>query len=241
VNEFLSAPDGSWAGKMLEELIFPAQAENLKHRFFAELNAGSLPISKVARWAKDMLWITVRFPEIIAAMAARCPAYDHLTKSVLLENAYSERLHPPMMAKLIAACGDDPDLLLNGPMHLYRASRHSEAIVDFLTAYAFHHSFSEAICAIGSMEAMTPKQCKIVHDALLTKYGIAEADLEWLSTHLGEVEQQHAAAALSIADSYIGRDDNLRGRCEYAVQRGVYLAGAFPEMMYFEDSEIALV
>jgi len=240
MDEFLSAPGGSWAGEMLGRHITPGQAENAEHPFFSELAAGTLPIEKVGRWAKDMLWVTVRFPEIIAAMAARCPAYDHFTKAVLLENAYGERMHPPMMARLITACGDDADLLLNGPMYGYRASRHSEAIVDFLTAYAFHHTFPEAICAVGSMEAMTPNQCQLVHDALLDRYGFAEEDLSWLATHLGETEQGHAAAALAIADQYIGPDDDLRGRCEYAVQRGVYLAGAFPEAMYVDEPERVL-
>lgn len=243
VTDFLVAGTtrSAWAQRMVDDVIRPAQAANAAHPFFTALRQGALPREKVVRWAADMLWITVRFPEIIAGLASRCPAYDHGAKAVLVANAYEELGHPAMLARFLQASGADAGVLLDGPMEAYRPTRHSEAILDFLTAYAYHHPFVEGICAVGAMEAMTPRQVEIIHGALIERYGYSAGDLEWAGVHLGEVEQDHALAALVIADQYIGEDATLRGRCQHAVQRGVFLAGCFPEAMLRQGNGDVLV
>lgn len=232
---------GAWKSQIVESVLQPAIDRSTNHPFFKEAAAGTLPLPKLAKWCADMLWITVRFPNIIAALAARCPEYEHVSKSLLLENAYGERTHPPMLARALKELKIDPSPILNGPISAYRPTRHAEAILDFLTVYAFHYPFIEGICGIGvGMEALTPHQCQTLYQAVKTGYGYPDEALEWLLVHGGEVEKSHAATALMVADARIGDNPTVRGRCEFAIRRGAWLVENLPTVMYEYDGPMPL-
>jgi pyrroloquinoline quinone (PQQ) biosynthesis protein C len=227
---------GQWKSKVFETVLQPAIERSTNHAFFKEAAAGTLPVAKVAKWCADMLWITVRFPNIIAALASRVPEYEHGPKALMLANAYEERNHPPMLARSLQHLGIDAARILNGPTGAYTPSRHAEAILDFLTAHAYHHPFIEGICGIGvGMEALTPHQCEVMYKSLKQGYGFPDEALEWLLVHCGEVEKAHAATALMVADMRIGNNEAVRARCAFAIQRGAWLVEAFPDAMYAYD------
>lgn len=224
-DDFLNPPEGSWAKKMVDEVIEPAQEASLRQEFLREIQDGTAPRERLAQMGAEMLWVTNHFGNWVAALGARCPATDHFTKILLLKNAVEESEHPPMLVKFLRALGYDAEGLLTDPLHPHNPTQHGQALVDFLTATCYHRPFEEGVAAVGSMEAVNPGQSRVVHEALVQQYGLNEDDVEWAAVHESEIEQAHAKGALMIVERYIGDNELLRSRCEYAIRRGVYLAG----------------
>jgi pyrroloquinoline quinone (PQQ) biosynthesis protein C len=241
MTDFLTPTEGSWAKLMVDEVIRPAQEASEHQPFLQEMQAGSASRKKLAQMGAEMIWITNSFGNWMAAIAARCPERDHFTKVLILKNALEESEHPPMLVKYLRALGYDGERLLTDPRHSHKPTPHSQALVDFLTATAFHRSFPEAVAAVGSMEAVNPGQSAIVYRSMIDNYGLTHDDVEWAAIHLGEIEQKHAQAALVIVERYIGEDASLRAQCEYAIRRGVYLAGTLMSAIYDAPLDLSSV
>lgn len=238
-DDFLTPPEGSWAKRMVDEVIAPAQDMSMEQTFLRDIQTGEVPREKLAQMGAEMLWITNSFGNWMAAMAARCPETDHFTKIVILKNAVEESEHPPMLVKFLKALGYDGEALCYEAGHPHNPTTHGQAIVDFLTATCYHRPFPEAVAAVGSMEAVNPGQSRVVHGALVEQYGLSDDDVEWAAIHESEIEQQHAQGALMIVERYIGDDEVLRARCEHAVRRGTWLAATLMDAIYGAPLDIS--
>ena len=161
------------AGPTREGALFERLKEQtLDHPYCRELKRGALPLSKIVKYQSDTLWLITSFPEYVAALASRCPRYEHDFKSKLLKNAWEEHDHPQMMARFVGAAGGNPDPIVNGPEEAYEASWQMRAYRNWLENNAFHRPWLEAVSVFSiGVEYVVMPQILMTRRALEEQYG----------------------------------------------------------------------
>jgi pyrroloquinoline quinone (PQQ) biosynthesis protein C len=224
-GDYLLQVKQPWLRDMKQDLIIPLQKKALLHPFIKEARAGTLPRYKLRRLLSDVLWIVVGFPEYIAALAARCPRYNHRVKAGLLENAFNERTHPHLLGKTIEAFGGNPEVLLQGPEYAYKPTTVMWNMRNWIELCVYQKPWIEGVaaCAVG-IEAIVPTIFGEILKASKEKYGLQGEGLTWLEIHGGEVEQSHGNEGLMLLDNLVNPDDeDTKKRCWIAIERSASL------------------
>ena len=197
-----------WLKEIEEEIINPLRERALNHPFIREVSEGRLPVYKVRRLLGDVLWSITGFPELIAALASRCPKYDHEVKTKLLANAYEERTHPQLLARVVRALGGDPEPMLNGPAYKYRPLKPLWHRRNWEELCVYHKPWVVAIAALGvGVESMVPYIFGTIGKGLKRHYGLKGEDMAWFRIHGGEVEMEHGEDGFRILERYVRPDD----------------------------------
>lgn len=220
-TEYLYQPKVPWCQALIAEVLNPWRQRALAHPLLAAISAGQVSRQTLAAMHADILWVVTAFPEYIAALASRCPKYDHGMKAKLLENAFEERTHPRYLADVVNALGGDGDAILNDPEWTYEPGDWAWHTHNWLETCAYHLPWIEGLAgtAVG-IEAIVPTIFWPITQALRTRYGLTEKELTWHEIHSGEVEQRHGNEGLRLLEKYVDPADTATvNRCRRAVDR----------------------
>src|SRR5579875_43494 len=237
MDEYLVEPRTEWVRRIRDEIILPRRERAANLPITRAIREGrATPAEIVERALLPTLWRICRFPELIAALAARCPTYDWERKASLLHNAYEEAEHPFLLARCIRALGGDPYPVLRGDPAAYRPSTEQLARRDWITYIVYHRPWIEGVAAVQvAVEAIVPYAHKPQWDGLREHYGLSDDDLAWFAIHAGEVEMRHGNEGILILEQYVADDDTaLQERLRYIIdyatspwQTGAVLGGGY--------------
>jgi pyrroloquinoline quinone (PQQ) biosynthesis protein C len=219
--DYLYQPSEPWVRDLVADVIQPWRERALQHPFIQATSAGEVSREALARTHGEVLWVVTSFPEVIAALASRCPKYDHEMKNKLLLNAYEEHSHPGLLANAINALGGDGDRILNDAEWTYEPSDWAWHTKAWLDTCVYHLPWNEALAgtAVG-IEAIVPTIFYPILQALRTRYGLTDEELTWHEIHAGEIEQEHGNEGLRLLEKYVdSKDTALVNRCRRAVDR----------------------
>lgn len=220
-DDYLYQPSVPWVRDLVDDVINPWREKALNHPFIQAVSAGQVSREALARVHSEVLWVVTAFPEIIAALASRCPKYDHEMKTKLLLNAYEEHSHPRLLANFINAMGGDGDRILYDNEWTYEPSDWAWHTKAWMDTCAYHLPWNEALAgtAVG-IEAIVPTIFYPIKQALRMHYGLTDEQLTWHEIHAGEVEQEHGNEGLRLLEKYVDpKDTALVNRCRRAVDR----------------------
>jgi pyrroloquinoline quinone (PQQ) biosynthesis protein C len=219
--DYLREPSAEWVRRLRDELILPRRAERLRNPLLVRAQQGAATREELAGFLLVLLSIVVRFPEYIAALGARCPAFDWEIKTRLLSNAYEECRHPFLLARTIRALGGDPEPVLRGESPLFDADPVRRARRAFVEQVLFERPWIEGVALLEvGIETIAPYWVAAMGDALRARYGLSDDDLEWFAIHGGAVEQEHGNDGLLILERYVAADDlETQARCRAVVER----------------------
>ena len=219
--EYLREPQAEWVRRLLDEVILPRRAERLRSPLLVRAQRGEATRDELAQLLLVLLSIVVRFPEYIAALGARCPAFDWEIKTRLLANAYEECRHPFLLGRAIRALGGDPDPVLRGDSPLFDADPVRTARRQFVEQVLFERPWIEGVALLEvGIETIAPVWVAAMEAALRERYGLGDDDLEWFGIHGGAVEQEHGNDGLLILERYVAPDDlETQARCRAVVER----------------------
>ena len=220
-NDYIKETGAAWLEAIKREIIYPQRAKALAHPFVTELQAGTLPKSKIRKFLSDQLWNIMDAPRLVAALASRCRKFDHETRSALLINAHGEISHPEMLARAVNGLGGDAEVILNGPAEAYDPEIAMFARNQYQNLMVFTRPWIEGIAAFGvGVEAPTPAVFSVIGRALKEHFGLSENEIEWFRVHGGEVEQDHGNEGISILErSILPNDLETQSRCRYAIEK----------------------
>lgn len=219
--DYLYQPSVPWVRDLVDDVINPWRAKAAQHPFVQGVSAGTVSREALARTHAEVLWVVTSFPEVIAALASRCPKYDHAMKEKLLLNAYEEHSHPRLLANVVNALGGDGDRVLNDNDWTFEPTDWGWHTKAWLDTCVYHLPFNEALAgtAVG-IEAIVPQIFYPIMQALRTHYGLSEEELTWHEIHAGEIEQEHGNEGLRLLEKYVDPTDTaLVNRCRRAVDR----------------------
>ncbi|HLH21599.1 MAG TPA: iron-containing redox enzyme family protein [Chloroflexota bacterium] len=220
MDEYLVEPRTEWVRRIRDEIILPRRAQAAQRPLTQAIRHGTANRQQIlAGLLIPTLWRITRFPELIAALASRCPTFDWERKTSLLQNAYEETEHPFLLARAVRALGGDPDPVLRGDPEAYRPSTEMQARRDWITYHAYHRPWIEGIAAVQvAIEAIVPYALKPVWHGLREHYGLSDHDLAWFQVHAGEIEMRHGNEGILILEQYVADDDvALQQRLRYIV------------------------
>lgn len=220
MNEYLVEPRTEWVRRIRDEIILPRRELAAQMPLTQAIRHGTATPQQIVDGVLiPTLWRITRFPELIAALASRCPQYDWERKESLLHNAFEEIEHPRLLARAIRALGGDPEPVLRGDKDAYRPSIETLARRDWVNYHVFYRPWIEAVAAVQvAVEAIVPYAHKPMWDGLKEHYGLSDDDLAWFAIHAGEVEMRHGNEGILILEQYVADDDvELQERIRYII------------------------
>lgn len=238
-REYLRVPPVPWLQAVKAEIIDPLRTQTMTHPFGRGAREGTTPKFKVVRMLSDLLWMITTTAECVAAMAARCPRYDHGLKAKLLENAYIERDHPHALARAVTALGGEGDRILAGPDSSWEGLPIAGYLRELQLGMAFERPWIVGMAGFGvGIECVAPALVRPIWEGLELHYGLKRADADWFVWHAGEVEQEHGNAGLMILGKYVGPEDRTtQAECRYTIEKVMRLVGIGVQDAYLAYEE----
>ena len=220
-QDYLYQPSVPWVRDLVDDVINPWRERAVNHPFVQGVAAGAVSREALAKTHTEVLWVVTSFPEVIAALASRCPKYDHDMKNKLLLNAYEEHSHPQLLSNVIQALGGDGERVRNDFDWTYEPADWSWHTKAWMDTCVYHLPWNEALAgtAVG-VEAIVPTIFYPIMQGLRQHYGLTDDELTWHEIHAGEVEQEHGNEGLRLLEKYVDANDTaLVNRCRRAVDR----------------------
>ena len=226
-REYLRVPPVPWLQSIKAEILDPLRIQTQNHPFAEGVRNGKVPKFKIVRMLADLLWTITTTAECVAAMASRCPRYDHDLKAKLLENAYIERDHPHALARAVTALGGEGDRILAGPDSSWEALPIAGYLRELQLGMAFERPWIIGMAGFGvGIECVAPALVHPIWEGLEAHYGLKREDADWFVWHAGEVEQQHGNAGLMILGKYVRLDDGAtQTECRHTIEKIMRLVG----------------
>src|SRR5262245_18364361 len=133
MDEYLVEPRTAWVRRIRDEIIVPRRVVAAGWPPTPAIRAGTASRQQILdQVLLPTLARITRFPELVAALASRCPEYDWDRKTALLQNAYEETEHPFLLARAVRALGGDPDPILRGDPAVVAESTEIRARRDWI-------------------------------------------------------------------------------------------------------------
>jgi pyrroloquinoline quinone (PQQ) biosynthesis protein C len=238
-HEYLRVPPLLWLQRIKSEVIDPLRIQTESHPFVRGVQNGTIPKFKIVRMLSDLLWIITTTAECVAAMASRCPRYDHELKAKLLENAYVERDHPHALARAVTALGGEGDRILSGSDHSWEGLPIAGYLRELQLCLAFERPWIIGIAGFGvGIECVAPALVRPIWKGLDAHYGLKEEHAQWFVWHAGVVEQEHGNAGLMILDRYVRHDDEAtQAECRHTIEKVMRLVGITNQDAYLAYEE----
>ena len=220
-QDYLREPRVEWVRRLRDEVILPRREERLRSPLLQRAQRGEASREELAQFFTGVLAFIIKFPEYIAALAARCPTFDWEIKTKLLANAYEEHNHPFLLARAIRALGGDPAPMLRGADPAYSANPERNARRAFIEHVLFERPWIEGVALLEvGIETIMPYWVRAMWIALRDQYGLSEHELAWFAIHGGEIEQEHGNDGLLMLERYVAPDDReTQARCRAIVER----------------------
>jgi len=191
------------------------------HALMKQWIAGSLPLSVVKAWCKEMYSWSADVLRGFAAVYLTAPKFQVRHKMILNlaeEHGITELVVRARHADLIKTCG----MALGTPESEYDSHvpiPEQIALTDRYIASALTEGYLEGLATIGIEEFQFAPISATLYDSMIRHYKVAPADAIWFKVH-GAADIEHGERALEDFAAY-GPTPELRDRIVSAASRSL--------------------
>jgi pyrroloquinoline-quinone synthase len=195
-------------GEIVKELdLLIAEMSLLKHPFYQQWTAGTLPLTRLRHYAVQYYQHVAAFPRYLSGIHARCD--DLPTRQALLENLIEEERgpdnHPDLWLRFAEALGVSRETLISE-----EAMPATRSLVDTFIHLTHDQPLSVGLAALYAYESQIPAVAEAKIDGLRRFYGITDAEgLRFFSVHR-EADPHHAHAVAEMVESHSPRPEDQR-------------------------------
>ncbi len=198
----------------------------LKHPFYVEWGAGTLPIEKLRAFVRQFYPFEVAFPRYLSAIHSRTesPFIRQLLLDNLWDEEHGERNHPALWLEFGAALG-----LRRDDIRMAELRPQTKALVEHFQTVAREAPLAEALGTLFAFEGQVPQMSWLVIKGLTEHYGFEPRQFEFFSVHL-VADIAHAGAEMQAITESCTDEDALAAAVETACDRLLaFLDGCYGE------------
>ena len=190
-----------------------AEMSLLKHPFYQQWTAGTLPLSRLHNYAVQYYQHVAAFPRYLSGIHAHCE--DLSTRQALLENLIDEERgpenHPELWLRFAEALGVARETVINAePLPATRS------LVDMFIHLTHDQPLSAGLASLYAYESQIPAVAEAKIDGLRRFYGITDTDgLRFFSVHR-DADPHHAAAVAHMVERHSPSQEDRRLALEAA-------------------------
>jgi pyrroloquinoline-quinone synthase len=184
-----------------------AEMSLLKHPFYQQWTAGTLPLSRLRHYAVQYYQHVAAFPRYLSGIHAHCE--DLATRQALLENLIDEERgpenHPELWLRFAEALGVARETVINAePLPATRS------LVDTFIHLTRDQPTSAGLAALYAYEAQIPVVAEAKIDGLRRFYGITDTNgLRFFNVHR-DADPHHAAAVAQMVERHAPTQEDQR-------------------------------
>lgn len=204
-----STPLETRIGRVLEERSL------LKHPFYVEWTAGTLPIEKMREYARQYYHFEAAFPRFLSAIHARTDSLE--VRQLLLDNLWDEehgdRNHIALWLEFAAALGLDPEEVKHS-----QPNEATRALLEHYHAICREGPIGEALATLYAYEGQVPRVAWQKMKGLTEHYGMEPSQFEFFSVHL-VADVSHSGAEVAAIHATADDEDAVVTATELACER----------------------
>jgi pyrroloquinoline-quinone synthase len=184
-----------------------AEMSLLKHPFYQQWIAGTLPITRLRNYAVQYYQHVAAFPRYLSSIHAHCE--DLPTRQALLENLIEEERgpenHPELWLRFAEALGVTRETVINAePLPATRS------LVDTFIRLTHDQPLAAGLAALYAYESQIPAVAEAKIDGLRRFYGVTDTEgLRFFHVHR-EADPHHADAVAQMVERHSPSPEDRR-------------------------------
>ena len=185
----------------------------LKHPFYQEWNAGTLPVESLREYAKQYYHFELAFPTFLSAVHSRCPylpVRQHILANIWDEE-YGDDNHTALWLRFASALGLTREEVENSEIR--PATRE---LIGTYREICNTRSFQDGMAALFAYEAQVPGVAEQKIAGLKKYYGIdSPRDISFFTVHF-EADLSHSSTEEEIVVSNCRTDEEAESALQAA-------------------------
>ncbi len=185
----------------------------LKHPFYQEWNAGTLPVESLREYAKQYYHFELAFPTFLSAVHSRCPylpVRQHILANIWDEE-YGDDNHAALWLRFASALGLTREEVENSEIR--PATRE---LIGTYREICNTRSFQDGMAALFAYEAQVPGVAEQKIAGLKKYYGIdSPRDISFFTVHF-EADLSHSSTEEEIVVSNCRTDEEAESALQAA-------------------------